>query len=317
MGKKIKDLPLVGQVTDAQKVPIGNTGTDAAVSASVAQIKEHVNKKFSTSLGDYDGVGEKTMSVNVSGKAIGTDGKEFTKTGYAISGKISVNRGDILVFPSSQVLPTDVSFFNRAVTRTYQKIDHYEYEYDEEGNITKETPVFVEVTESFYEALSAQSVAAMPATGYVYLCPTTMEIVVCGLEADIRGKKLQVFGLGIFKNMATNFVGAPGQRIIAQMFLQQQAEINALKSMIDNLGSLRCRSLSVDDIPMVCGVPMILIGHGVPADGNVPDNWDVKTMGQWNGCPCYVGQKYINVDASSSGEYYANGTDEVSNWKQA
>lgn len=96
--------------------------------------------KFSTSLGDYDGVGEKTMSVNVPGKAIGTDGKEFTKAGYAISGKISVNRGDILVFPSSQVLPTDVSFFNRAVTRTYQKIDHYEYEYDEEATSRRRRP---------------------------------------------------------------------------------------------------------------------------------------------------------------------------------
>lgn len=270
-----------------------------------------------TATGKYAEVGEKSMSVAVNGKAIGTDGKEFSKTGYAISSRIQVNRGDILIFPSSQILPIDVSFFNRAVTRTYNKIDHYDYEYDDDGNVTKETPVFVEVTESFYEALSAQSVAAMPATGYVYLCPTTMEIVVCGLQADIASKKLGVYGLGIFKNMATNFVGAPGQRIIAQAFLQMEARIKALESMIENLGSVRCRALTVDDIPAVCGVPIVLLAHGVPADGNVPINWDTATLGEWNGCPAYMGSVYINVDASGNGVYYATGTDAVNNWKQA
>ena len=37
----------------------------------------------------------------------------------------------------------------------------------------------------------------------------------------------------------------------------------------------------------------------------------------WDGVPVFVGQIYINLDATSSGLYYATGHDSVSDWKQA
>ena len=72
--------------------------------------------------------------------------------------------------------------------------------------------------------------------------------------------------------------------------------------VIDGLGGLDFATL-----PKLCGQPMKLYGHGVPADNNVPDNWIQLADGgyNWNGSPSALGQEYINVDVTSGGHYEA------------
>ena len=293
---------------------------DAKVDAKVADITNlqdnvaFINKSF----GKYDGEREITLSQAKSGKYVNVNGGETSASGYGISTPVSLNAGDILLVPSAQAVPADVSVIARLVDRTYQKVIAYIYTYrtdypelpatatadydstlvytavyDESGDTPVLTgwtrngetyailPATREVNEQFYESLMKQAVAAMPSTGYyIYLCPTAMTVVVSGLTATVSGGVALVVGWGIFKNITTNFVGAPGQSVLAQAFAVLFAAIDGLKAQFDNLGETKAVSIDFENSPKLCGQDMYLTGSGAPTSPNVP------TM---------IGQEYLDV----------------------
>lgn len=293
---------------------------DAVVDAKVADITNlqdlvgFINKSF----GKYDGEREITLQQAKSGKYVNVNGGETSASGYGISAPITLNAGDILLVPSAQAVPADVSVIARLVDRTYQKVIAYIYTYrtdypelpatatadydatlvytavyDESGDtpvltgwtLNGETyttlPATREVNEQFYEPLMKQAVSAMPSTGYyIYLCPTAMTVVVSGLTATVSGGTALVVGWGIFKNITTNFVGAPGQSVLAQAFAVLLAAIDGLKAQLENLGETKAVSIDFENSPKLCGQDMYLTGDGAPASPNVP------TM---------VGQEYLDV----------------------
>lgn len=256
------------------------------------------------SLGKYDGIGEVTLRRAKDGRYVNVSGSETQQSGYGISEPLSLNTGDMLLVPSAQAVPASVSVMARLVTRSYDKVIGYAYTY-QAGNgelydtatadhdaslvytavydMTGETPRLTgwtrlgetyatlpatrEVTEQFYEPLMRQTASAMPSTGYyVYLCPVGMTIVVSGLAATVSGGKALVVGWGIFKNIATNFIGAPGQSVIAQAMAAMQSEIDGLKAQLRDLGETRATCIDSADVPKVCGVPMVTVGSGAPAE---------------------------------------------------
>ena len=293
---------------------------DAEVDAKVADITNlqdnvtFINKSF----GKYAGEREITLQQAKDGKYVNTDGGETTASGYGISTPISLNAGDILLIPSAQAVPASVSVVARMVDRTYQKAIAYIYTYredypelpatatadydatlvytavyDESGDTPALTgwtrdgetyatlPATREVREQFYEPLVRQAVSAMPSTGYyIYLSPTAMTVVVSGLTATVNGGTALVVGWGIFKNITTNFVGAPGQSVLAQAFAVLFAAIDGLKAQLDNLGETKAVSIDFENSPKLCGQDMFLTGNGAPESPNVP------TM---------VGQEYLDV----------------------
>ena len=287
-------------------------------------------------LGKYDSIREVTLVQATAGKYVDVNGQEVSASGYGISEEVQLNAGDIMLVPSASAVPAAVSLFARIVTRTYQKVITYAYTYQQENpelyatatadydqtlvytavyDTSGETPVLTgwtrggqtyqtlpathEVTESYYEPLMKQAVAAMPSTGYyVYLCPTSMTIVVSGYTATVNGGVALVVGLGIFKNIATNFIGAPGQAVIAQAFAQLLGEIEGLKAQLDNLGETRAVCINSEDVPKVQNYPMIVYGAGAPSAPNVP---------------AFIGQKYL--DTTNKKEYTAfSVTNSVSDW---
>jgi len=287
-------------------------------------------------LGKYDNIRSITLQQATAGKYVNVNGQEVSASGYGISAEVQLNAGDIMLVPSASPVPADVSLFARIVTRTYDKVINYTYtyrqdypelpatakadynpaliytaQYDETGDTPVLTgwvmggqtyttlPATREVTESYYEPLMKQAVAAMPSTGYyVYLCPTSMTIVVSGYTATVSGGVALVVGLGIFKNIATNFIGAPGQAVIAQAFAQLLGEIEGLKAQLDNLGETRAVCINSEDVPKVQNYPMIVYGDGAPAAPNVP---------------AFIGQKYL--DTTNKKEYTAfSVTNSVSDW---
>lgn len=283
-------------------------------------------------LGKYDTVTERTLVQATAGKYVNVNGQEVSASGYGISEPVTINAGDILLVPSAQAVPADVSVVARKVTRTYDKVIVYTYTTDEEtGRYLTATadydqtlvysavydgegvflywirnsvqytqlPATREVTESMYEPLVKQAVSAMPNTGYyVYLCPVGMTVVISGLTATVSGGTALVVGLGIFKNIATNFIGAPGQAVIAQAFAQLLGEIDGLKAQLDNLGETRAVCINSEDIPKVQNYPMIVYGVGAPSAPNVP---------------AFIGQKYL--DTTNKKEYTAfSVTNSVSDW---
>ena len=287
-------------------------------------------------LGKYDTIRSITLQQATAGKYVNVNGQEVSASGYGISAEVQLNAGDIMLVPSASPVPADVSLFARIVTRTYDKVINYTYtyrqgypelpatatadyhpaliytaQYDESGDTPVLTgwamggqtyttlPATRTVTESYYEPLMKQAVAAMPSTGYyVYLCPTSMTIVVSGYTATVNGGVALVMGLGIFKNIATNFIGAPGQAVIAQAFAQLLGEIEGLKAQLDNLGETRAVCINSEDVPKVQNYPMIVYGDGAPSAPNVP---------------AFIGQKYL--DTTNKKEYTAfSVTNSVSDW---
>ena len=300
--------------------------------ATLQELVAFINKSF----GKYDGQTVKTLSQAKAGKYVNVNGGETSASGYGISAPLTLNAGDILLIPSAQAVPATVSVVARLVNRTYQKVIVYTYTYQQANpelyatatadydptlvytaiyDTTGETPVLTgwalggvvyqtlpathEVSEQFYEPLMKQAVAAMPSTGYyIYLCPTPMTIVVSGYTATVSGGEALVVGWGIFKNITTNFVGAPGQSVLAQAFAVLFAAIDGLTAQLANLGETKAKSIDFEESPKLCGQDMYIQGNGAPTAPVVP------TM---------IGQEYMDLTNRKLYKAFAI-TNNVSDW---
>lgn len=328
IAQKASQSDLTAETTRAQQAEQANAQNITTLDGLVA----FINKSF----GKYDGQREIVLQQAKAGKYVNTDGGETTASGYGISAPITLNAGDILLIPSAQAVPASVSVVARMVDRTYQKVIAYIYTYredypelpatatadydatlvytavyDESGDTPVLTgwtrngetyttlPATREVSEQFYEPLVRQAVSAMPSTGYyIYLSPTATTVVVSGLTATVSGGTALVVGWGIFKNITTNFVGAPGQSVLAQAFAVLLAAIDGLKEQLDNLGETKAVSIDFEEQPKLCGQPLVIEGDGAPAAPVVP------TM---------VGQRYHDTTNRKVYEAFAV-TNSVSDW---
>ena len=103
-------------------------------------------------------------------------------------------------------------------------------------------------------------------------------------------------------------------RVVAEAIVSLAARVDALESRQGLLGNAKAGTLDVSELTK-CLYPTILRGHGVPSATNIPDNLPAGLP--WDGVPVFIGQLYINLDATSGGLYYAIGHDSVADWKQA
>ena len=333
---KLSDLPTNAELTTLLngKADQSNTYTKTEVDALDTLIKNRI-LYMEQCFGKYDTKREITLSQAKSGKYVDVSGQEATATGYGISNSIEVLAGDILLIPSAQAVPADVSVVARIVTRTYQKVIGYTYTYQQanpelydtatadydqtlvytavydtsgetpqltgwtrNGQTYQTLPATREVTDSFYEPLVKQSTSAMPSTGYyIYLCPTPMTVVISGLTATVDGGVCLAVGWGIFKNVCTNFVGAPGQAVLAQAFAQMQAEIDGLRAQLENLGETKAVCIDSENLPKVCGQSLVIQGTGTPSV-----------------VPMFIGQHYQDTTNSKIYEAIA-ATNSTNNWK--
>jgi hypothetical protein len=323
--------------TSAMNTAISNAITNALTSyytkAQVDTIITGITNNIlflNRALGKYDTVTERTLTQATAGKYVNVNGQEVSASGYGISNTMVINAGDILLIPSAQAVPADVSVVARKITRTYDKVITYTYTtdegtgryltatadydptlvysaiYDGEGVFLywiyngvhyEQLPTTHEVTESMYEPLMKQSVSAMPSTGYyVYLCPVGMTVVISGLTATVSGGVALVMGLGIFKNIATNFIGAPGQAVIAQSFAQYLGGIQGIIENLKHMGSFKATDIDCENMPKVCGYPLVVEGAGAPSI-----------------VPRFVGQRYHDTTNNKCYEAFAV-TNSTANW---
>lgn len=249
-------------------------------------------------LGKYDTSISLPMSVEKSGKYVDPDGQEKSSASMGISAPLEVKSGNIYLLQCAAAVGTGVALFSRKVTNTYDKVIAYSYTYngdgtiatatadydpelvysysynekgvvtitDKDGETVPELPATHQVTESFYEPLFRTNDATMPKSGYyLLLCTQDMEIVVSAASSDITGKNLLGVRYGVFASIATNFVGSPGQKVIAQAFAELYAAVQALSSVVDNAGHLKADVLDIANLPKVCGEDMYLTGEGAPS----------------------------------------------------
>lgn len=254
-------------------------------------------------LGKYNAIREITLSKGKDGKYVDVNGAEITAAGYGISNSIELNFGDILLVPSAEAVPADVSVVARIVTRSYAKVINYIYTYQAENpelydtatadydqtlvytavyDTSGETPQLTgwmrggqtyttlpatrDVTEQYYEPLVKQAVSAMPSTGYyVYLCPQQMTVVISGYDATVSGGICKAVGIGIFKNIVSNFLAMPGQNTLAQAIAELYSSIDGLKENLLHLGNCKAQTIDLENLPNVCGHPLVIEGAGAPA----------------------------------------------------
>ena len=103
-------------------------------------------------------------------------------------------------------------------------------------------------------------------------------------------------------------------RVVAEAIVSLAARLDALEGSRGLLGDATAGTVDVRGLTR-CRYPLVMLGHGVPAEANVPVNLPEGLP--WDGVPAFAGQQYINLDAASGGLYYAAGVDSVSDWKQA
>jgi len=303
--------------------------------------------------GMYSNPTEYVLSVGVNGKYIDKDSAlEVANGNYSISQPVSLKAGDILLIPSASAVAAACSVVSKKVTNTYQKLIIYTYTYDEFGRVATATadynpslaytayyesdeqttptnwmiggehiadlPQTHEVTKSYYEPLVKQSVAGMPETGYyVYLASQAMDVVVSAFNATINGGHAIIAGWGVFKNIATNFVGIDKQRVIAEAFADLYAQVEGINEKLTNgIDRLKVGHLLVDRELSGLNVAgtFCLQGAGVPSASVIPDNWDFERYGDWKGIPQFIGQEYF--DTTNKVFYKAHGVGAVADWKR-
>ena len=277
-------------------------------------------------LGKYDTISETVLSQAKAGKYVDVNGAEVSASGFGISAPITLNFGDILLVPSASAVPAAVSVISRVVTRTYDKVINYAYTYRQDypelydtatadydptlvytavydtsgetpvltgwtigGQTLEELPATHEVTDSYYGPLFKQAVAAMPSTGYyIYLCPQAMEVVISGYTDTVNGGTCLTVGLGIFKNIVSNFLARPGQDAVAQSLCDLYTLILGLAGRLENLGDVKAGTIDCENLPKVCGGDQVLEGVGAPSV-----------------VPHFVGQRYHDTTSGAQHLYEA------------
>lgn len=308
--------------------------------------------RMARDFGRYANPTEQVLQNATQGKYVdAVTGLAVDNSAYSISRPINLLAGDILLVPSASAVLAACSVVSRIVTNTYDKAILYTYAYDEQGRIAtakadyngatytahypdEETntpdywvygaehltnlPTTHSVTESFYEPLVKQSVAAMPDEGYyVYLASRNIDVVISAFNATINGGKIIKVGWGIFKNIATNFVGHPQQRVIADYLCNLAERVAGIEDkLLNGLDLLKVGHLFIGHELGGLNVNgnMCLQGAGAPAEAILPINWDFATYGDWKGIPQFIGQEY--VDTTNKVCYKACGVDAVSDWKR-
>lgn len=341
-------------VTDnlALKANSSDVYTKAQADAITNALADSLSRIF-RDFGMYLNPTEYVLVVGVSGKYIDKDSAlEVANGNYSISQPFSLKAGDILLVPSASAVTAACSVVSKKVTNTYDKVIIYAYTYDEFGRINTATadynpslvytayyesdeqttptdwmiggehiaelPQTHEVTESFYEPLVKQSVAGMPDAGYyVYLASQAMDVVVSAYNATINGGHAIIAGWGIFKNIATNFVGIDKQRVIAEAIADLFAQVEGINEKLTNgLDRLSVKHLHIDRELSGLNIAgtFCLQGAGVPSASVAPVNWDFGRYGDWKGIPQFIGQEYY--DTIDKVFYKAHGVTAVSDWKR-
>lgn len=336
----------------AAKANSADVYTKAQADAITNALNAHITRIL-RDFGMYSNPTEYVLSVGVNGKYIDKDSAlEVANGNYSISQPVTLNAGDILLIPSASAVAAACSVVSKKVTNTYQKVIIYTYTYDEYGRVATATadynpslvytayyesdeqttptnwmiggehiadlPQTHEVTESYYEPLVRQSVAGMPETGYyVYLASQAMDVVVSAFNATINGGHAIIAGWGVFKNIATNFVGIDKQRVIAEAFADLYAQVEGINEKLTNgLDNLAVNHLHIGRELSGLNVAgtFCLQGAGVPSASVIPDNWDFERYGDWKGIPQFIGQEYF--DTTNKVFYKAHEVGAVADWKR-
>ena len=283
-----------------------------------------------------------TLEVGESGKYVKCESRSaVSNSAFAISKPFAVDACSEL-FIKTGFNPSDSAHASLDLSiiaiyeeierqRTVQKKDasgnslYYVITVDESGNETVTTnettentgyPVYVmeTYTEARYLPNNEDRFVEIPDSGYyVANIPQSCKVVI-SYKPGVSDTSVIVEKHGAIANLSSQVFGIYEHRTMVEAMVSLAARVDALEARQGLLGNAKAGTLDVSELTK-CLYPIILRGHGVPSATNVPDNLPAGLP--WDGVPVFIGQLYINLDATSGGLYYAVGHDSVSDWKQA
>ena len=177
-------------------------------------------------------------------------------------------------------------------------------------------PVYTQetYTEQRYLPNNEDRFVAIPDSGYyVANIPQSCKVVI-SYKPGVSDTAVIVEKHGALANLISQVFGIYEHRTMVEAMVSLAARVDALESRQGLIGNAKAGTLDVNELTKYL-YPTILRGHGVPAADTIPDN--LPNGLPWDGVPVFIGQIYINLDAPSSGLYYAIGHDSVADWKQA
>ena len=282
------------------------------------------------------------LELGVSGKYVKCESRSaVANSSFAISKPFAVDACSELLIKTG-FNPSDASHADLDLTviaiyeeierqRTVQKKDaignplYYVVTINDSGNATVTTeettentgyPVYVmeTYTEARYLPNNEDRFVAIPDSGYyVANIPQSCKVVI-SYKPGISDTSVIIEKHGALANLISQVFGIYEHRTMVEAMVSIAARVDALECRQGLLGNAKAGILDVSELTK-CLYPTILRGHGVPDANTIPDN--LPNGLPWDGVPVFIGQIYINLDASSSGLYYAIGHDSVSDWKQA
>ena len=169
-------------------------------------------------------------------------------------------------------------------------------------------------TEARYLPNNEDRFVEIPDSGYyVANIPQSCKVVI-SYKPGVSDTAVIVEKHGAIANLISQVFGIYEHRTMVEAMVSLAARVDALESRQGLLGNAKAGTLDVSELTK-CLYPTTLRGHGVPSATNIPDNLPAGLP--WDGVPVFIGQLYINLDATSGGLYYATGHDSVADWKQA
>ena len=283
------------------------------------------------------------LELGISGKYVKCESRSaVSNSSFAISKPFAVDACSELLIKTG-FNPSDAAHSGLDLTviaiyeeierqRTVQKKDvsgnplYYVVTVDaESGSVTVTTdettentgyPVYTQetYTEERYLPNNEDRFVAIPDSGYyVANIPQSCKVVI-SYKPGVSDTSVIIEKHGALANLISQVFGIYEHRTMVEAMVSLAARVDVLESRQGLIGNAKAGTLDVNELTKYL-YPTILRGHGVPAANTIPDN--LPNGLPWDGVPVFIGQIYINLDAPSSGLYYAIGHDSVSDWKQA
>lgn len=335
----LANVAKTGKYSDLLNTPIISQALGDGIDTLLSQkfLSDVINRLYRL-LGYNDGKRTVTLEQGQAGKYIKCATRSaVTDSKFAISKPFEVEACEE-IFIKTGFNPSDATYagLDLSVIAIYEQIlrsrlvqkkdssgNLLYYEIDEEGNVTStetttDTGYPVMTTEEYIEERylpnNEDRFVAIPDSGYyVANIPQSCKVVISYMPG-VSDVEVVIEKHGALANLTSQIFGIYEHRTMVEAMVSLAARIDALESSRGLLGNATAGRLDVSEITKYL-YPTVLYGHGVPSAANVPVNLPKGLP--WNGVPIFIGQIYIDLDATSGGLYYATGHDSVSDWKQA
>ena len=244
--------------------------------------------------GAPDTVTTMALSKAINGKVVKyATGKVANKSGYGISNVLTLEKGNIYLFPVTSQPASDVAYLSQTVTNTYDKAIVYEYtyetindrrvvhtatadydetlvytySYDAEGNLIaivdkdgalvpgRQLPTTRRVTETFYTPIVNRPTIS---GGKFLFVPTHgMDVVVSHTSAQLADN-VEVLDFQLTIGLVTSLLGEVQERVLCEAFGLMSKRIDSIEKRLAVQGDVKARSIDLGYIPKVCGMEMVI-----------------------------------------------------------